>query len=228
MAIDRDDEYLLRALNESMERVEALELMEVTGEWRQTAIALLSSATQEFEELVHREDLEELEAQEALALLRDTRQGLDRAFQDALSHLDIYLGEQRLKHDPSHQEALNTLAHFLNRFHGGEFESLRTRQAISVAQEASDLLHRLGLGEGATQPLEERLNAITHARASAGDEGAEAIQAYAELVEGRSVARVCYLTARDLLSAALRFEGRHEELNALIPPIHDILKVGFV
>ena len=41
------------------------------------------------------------------------------------------------------------------------------------------------------------------------------------------MARVCYLTARDLVSASLRFEARHEDLDTIIPPISDILKVGF-
>jgi hypothetical protein len=226
MARDRDDEFLMTALEESQKRVAALDISDGTRPWVDTANELLQSASQAFKELVEREDLEELEARQALQVMREAKRTLDKTFHEVIANLDIVLGKSRLAPDANREQQM-ALAHFISRFHQGEFESLRTRAAVKTADEALGFLQEYEPSSQAASALEAAIDALESAREAAGDEGAEAVEAYGELVEGRSVARVCYLTARDLVSASLRFEARHEELDTIIPPISDILKVGF-
>lgn len=226
MAIDRDDERLLEALTTSIEQVGALEVSELSRGWVASASDLLVSTHEAFKALVEREDLEELEAHDALGGLRRARAELNRAFGDATAALDIRLGELRLAHDESSAEACRALAHFLNHYHGGEFESLRARKAKQVAAQAYELIRDHGASSLVGSRLERAIDGVERSREEAASEGAEAVTAYGDLVEGRSVARVCYLASRDLVSAALRFEGRHEDLDEVIPPIADVL-VGF-
>ena len=203
--------------------VRGFEATEATRPWMESAVGILESAWEAFEALVHREDIEELEAHGALAELRGARRGLDRAFEDVLAALDIELGELRLSRQEGSQQVQTELAHFLNNYHGGEFESLRTRQAMEVAEQARAHLEQLDGPQAVRARVERALESVRAAREVAAGEGAEAVSAYTELVEGRSLARVCYLTGRDLVSAALRFDGVHDELDELIPPIADVV-----
>ena len=57
MARDRDDEFLMTALEESQQRVAALDISGGTRPWVETANDLLLSASLAFKELVEREDL---------------------------------------------------------------------------------------------------------------------------------------------------------------------------
>lgn len=225
MAIDRDDEVLLAALEASVERVGALDVSPDAEVWRASAHALLMSARDALSELVRREDLEEIEAHDALGGLRAARARLNAAFSSATASLDIWLGEARLG-DHAAPEA-DQVAHFLNQYHAGEFSSLRARAASSVASTAVELMNVVDASATHRSALELAISGLRSAREAAADEGAEAVTAYGDLVEGRSVARVCYLTARDLISACLRFDGRRGELDEVIAPICDLLKVGF-
>lgn len=225
MAIDRDDEVLLAALASSVERVGVLDVSAEAEVWRASAYALLMSARDALTELVRREDLEEIEAHDALGGLRDARARLNTAFASAIVALDTWLGEARLgEQQTPHVERV---AQFIDQCHAGEFSSLRTRAASSVATTAVELMEAVDASATHRAGLELALEGVATAREDAADEGAEAIEAYGDLVEGRSVARVCYLTARDLISAALRFDGRRGELDDIIAPITDLLKIGF-
>lgn len=226
MARDRDDDLLLAAISESQERVSKLDVNDGTRPWIDTANELLTSASGAFMELVDREEFEELEARAALKVMREAKRTLDARFAQAIASLDVALGQARLSRTGD-LEQHTALAHFISRFHQGEFESLRTRAAVKTADEALGLLRQQDPDSQVAAALEASIDALEAAREAAGDEGAEAVEAYSELVEGRSVARVCYLTARDLVSASLRFEARHDELDTIIPPISDIIKVGF-
>ncbi len=226
MGVDREDEHFLQVMTRSMARIEGGEFLPATEVWRREAVNLLTSAREALQAFVEREDIEEIEAEEALQILSQSRRDLDARCFDILAALDIRLGELRLAHQQGMEE-LRPLAQFLNRYHEGEFESLRHVAALSQARHAYALGIHWSADEEVCQALDEAANAFESAREAAAKEGAEAVSAYGELVEGRSLARICYLSARDLLSAALRFEGRHDELEELMPPLSIIFRVGF-
>lgn len=221
MAVDREDEVFLEVLRRSITAQQEAGLSAGTELWRKESRALLESAIEAFEELVSREDVEEDEAHEALRVMREARRELDDAFFELLAALDIRLGEERLStsHD---EEALLGLAQFVNRYHGGEFESLRAQGALRQAQRGVELGEEWGAPRAHGARMSQAIARMSQAREQAGAEGAEAVTAYADLVEGRSVAKICYLASRDLFSAALRFEGRHDELDAVMPPLSQI------
>ncbi len=222
MPIAEQDRRLIVALSHSLEAVSSIDFADYTRPWVESALGLLEMASDEFSKFVEQEDVEELEAHEALTGLRQSRADLDQAFSQAVSALDIELGERKLAGELSRQDV--ALAHMLNRFHGGEFESLRDGAALAQARAAADFFGG-GHPEICARVL-DAANAMDEARRSAATEGAEAVEAYAELVDARSVARVCYLTARDLVSAALRFEGRDDDLDVAVPPINEVLPHG--
>lgn len=232
MAVAKADVTLLEALEQSAARVSELELTPDTEKWLSEAEGLLRSAHGAFAELVAAEDVEEDEAHEALDDLRAARSELNQAFEDLLAALDIGLGERRLG-PPREAEAVaheTQLAHYLNRFHGGEYASLRDNMARTVIEHGVGFVsefvseaHR----ERVEREVREALDHLEGAKERAASEGAEAVAAFGELVSGRSIARVCYLTARDLVSAALRFEGRHAELDDVVAPLADVTAIGF-
>lgn len=230
MAIDIQDQELLSQLAQSIKSLGALEVSEATVPWCKSAMALLQSAHAEFEAMVDQEHREESEAHGAMAQMEQARRELDALFVDILAALDVMLGQHQLSHkahDTNHVE----VTHFVNRYHAGEFEALRDVQALHVVREASGHL-ALCLDEDLKSRLAQQLDDVVFrlksARMSAVNEGSEAVDAYGDLLEGRSIARVCYLTARDLVSAALRFEDRHEELDGVMPPMRDVITVGVV
>jgi hypothetical protein len=227
MPIDRQDTRLLETLEASWHRTGELEPSELTASWLASARELLHTAMDAFRTLIHREDIEEIEAMEAMTQLRDARQQLSHSFHNLLDALDQELLNRRVSHQPD--ELSQEAAHFMHDYQRGEFSSLRPNVAYDEACYARELLRRLGGQERRAAELERAqraIEALEAARRVAGAEGAEAIEAYAELVEGRSVARVCYLSARDLVSAALRLDGQHDQLDAIIPPLSHILDEG--
>ena len=227
MARDREDEVFLEVMVQSLKRINEGDFSQDTQRWSQEARALIESAREGLLHLVQREDLEEEEASEALASMQHHRQQLDEAFSRQLAALDIRLGEIRIAQDASARDDYFVgLAQFLNRYHDGGFESLRTQAAISQARRAHDYALHYGAHEETMHQLRDALSGLEQALSTTRKEGAEAVEAYGELVEGRSMARVCYLTARDLMSATLRFEGCHDKLDWFIPSLADVLKVG--
>ncbi len=221
MAISEQDSRLIDALRQSLQSVAAVEFSEYTLPWVRSALGLLETTSDEFSKFVEREDVEEIEAHEALAALRASRADLNDAFSHAVSALDIELAQRKIAGKLSRQDA--ALANMLNRFHGGEFESLRDGAALAQARAAADFFG--GHPEICARVL-AAADTMDAARRSAATEGAEAVEAYADLVDARSAARVCYLTARDLVSAALRFEGREDALHDAVPPINEVLPHG--
>ena len=221
MAISEQDIRLIDALQQSLQSLSAISFSEYTVPWVKSALGLIETTSEEFRAFVEREDVEELEAHEALAALRASRAGLNAAFSHAVSALDIELAQRNLAGELSRQDV--ALANMLNRFHGGEFESLRDGAALAQARAAADFFG--GHPEICSRVL-AAADTMDAARRSAATEGKEAVEAYADLVDARSAARVCYLTARDLVSAALRFEGREDELHDVVPPISEVLPHG--
>lgn len=226
MAVDREDEHFIEVITQSIDRLEGGAFSDATALWRKESHSLLRSAGSALSDLVAREDIEEIEAQEALRVMRQSRGVINTHFFDVLAALDIKLGELRLAHK-SEADTLKPLAQFLNRYHEGEFSSLRHVAAVSQARRACELGAHWRADAGACRQLSDSVDAFEQARADVGKEGAEAVSAYGELVEGRSLARICYLSARDLMSAALRFEGRHDELESLMPSLSTIFRIGF-
>lgn len=225
MAIDQQDRVFMMALQQAVARVAALECGGETRGWRDAALALLESAKAGFADLVREEDREEREADEALEVLKLATRGVDEAFVRLTHALELGLSQRRMSFG-FEDSRMHDLGRFLNRFHAGEFESLRPDEAVAALEQAR------GFAEGfvpqehwaAIMPgVERALEQAVGARDVAAAEGVEAVAAYGRLVEGRAVARVCYLTARDLISAALRFEGAHDRLDETIPPIADAL-----
>lgn len=227
MARDREDEVFLGVMARSLKRLDEETFSRDTTRWTQEARALIESAREGLLHLVRREDLEEEEAREALERMQQCRQALDEAFTRILAALDIRLGEIRLARASLPQDdVLVGLAQFLNRYHDGGFESLRSQAAISQSKRAHDYALHYEAHEEATSGLREAMANFEGAFDTTRKEGAEAVEAYGELAEGRSMARVCYLTARDLMSAALRFEGRHDRLDWFMPSLAELFKVG--
>lgn len=226
MAIDQQDRVFMQALQQAVARVGALECGDETRGWRDAALGLLESARSGFASIVREEDREEREADEALELLKLATRGVDEAFMRLTHALELGLSQRRMSFGGFEDSVMHDLSRFLNRFHAGEFESLRPDEAVAALEQAR------GFAEGfvpqehwaAIMPgVELALDQAVAARDVAAAEGAEAVVAYGQLVEGRAIARVCYLTARDLVSAALRFEGAHDRLDLTIPPIADAL-----
>lgn len=226
MGKDLEDIRFLEVMRQSLERLEGSESGGDTARWRQSALELLRSAEQGLHELVEREDLEEQEAEEALQALKVTRRELDLEFFRVITALDVRLGELRISGEMEPEELI-ALGQFLNRYHDGSFRGLRSAAAISQAQRAYELAVHYRVPGDEVERISERVEYMRAALSSTTKEGAEAIEAYGELVEGRSMARVCYMTARDLVSASLRFEGEHERLDWYIPSLGDIFMVGF-
>ena len=228
MPIDQQDLDLLERLSQAVAGLRPLPLSEATAPWQRSALALLESAYQELYTLVRQEDVEEAEALEAMQQVRRARKALDLVFADLIAALDMMRAERLLGHLQGDDQT-QALAHFLARYRDGHFQSLRDAQAVSALKQGLEFL-ALVPASSMRQTLEdsalEAERALKLARMAAANEGAQAVDAFAQLVDGRSLARVCYLTARDLISAALRFEGRHEELDALLPLLDEARHVG--
>lgn len=229
MPIDQQDFELLEQLSAGYMRVSQLELSESTEPWQRSALSLIESAHAEFKSLVEREDIEEAQALEAMQGVRAARQRLDMVFANLVAVLEIMHGEGRLEPAPSEGAEEGALAHFLARYTPGQFESLRDAQALKALEAGVSLLggaRRSELRQSLEEEAQQTRQGLKVARMSASAEGSEAVEAYAELVDGRGLAKVCYLTARDLISAALRFEGRHDELDLVLPFVDDTRTVG--
>lgn len=229
MPIDQQDFELLEQLNGGYMRVSQLELSESTLPWQRSALSLLESAYAEFKSLVEREDIEEAQALEAMQGVRAARQRLDMVFANLLAILEVMHGEGRLTDEPRPSGGEDELGAFLARYAPGQFESMRDAQALKALDAGVALLggaRRSELRQSLEEEAQLARQGLKVARMTASAEGSEAVEAYAELVDGRGLARVCYLTARDLVSAALRFEGRHDELDLMLPFVDETRTVG--
>lgn len=228
MAVDEQDERLLETIEASWSRAGELMPSELTAAWLSGARELLQTARDAFRALVEREDLEEIEAMEAMATLRLRRQELAQRFNRLLDAIEQELLNRRSAQLPL-DELTREATHLLHDNQRGAFLSLRPHELVEEVTYAHELLRRLGAQQRRAEELDDTLRALQAleaARRAAGAEGAEAVAAYAELVEGRAVARICYLTARDLISAALRLDGQHDQLDATIPPLSTIFDEG--
>lgn len=174
MAIDQEDTHLLEAIAASMTRARAIDHDPAARGWVQSAVELLETAQEGFEQLVEREDVEEDEAQEALGQMRQARQDVIAAFTDVIGALEIKLGERRLAHseDPTEQKKTQVLARFLQHWSGGELASLRTDRLSSVARSALTLAKQHEASSIATSALDHAVEELDEARTLAGEEGA--------------------------------------------------------
>lgn len=227
MPVDQQDLELLGWLDRGYERVGGLALSMSTQAWQRSALALLESAQQEFAALVEREDIEEAQALEAMQQVRIARRRLDQLAAELFAMLELLHAERQVGRAPGQGGA--QLGQFLASYAQGQLAQLRDAQALEVFQLALGFIHELP-SSPMLQDVESRSNqaiaAYEQARKNVASEGAEAVDAYAELVDGRSLAAVCYLTARDLISAALRFDSRHEELDNVLPLLDLFETVG--
>jgi hypothetical protein len=230
MAVDAQDKRLLDALDASWHSTGELEPSELTASWLASARELLKTALDSYRDLIRREDIEEIEAMDAMGALRASRNMLSQSFKSLLDAIEQELLNRRAAQLPA-DELTQEAAHFLHDYQLGAFASLRPEAAYEEASYARELLRRLGAQERRANELERAhraMEAIESARRVAGAEGAEAVEAYAHLVEGRAIARVCYLAARDLVSAALRLDGQHDQLDKIIPPLSIVLDEAIV
>jgi hypothetical protein len=228
MPVDEQDKRLLETIEASWCRAGELMPSELTAAWLSGARELLQTAQESFRALVEREDLEEIEAMDAVQVLRQRRHELAQCFTRLLDAIEQELLNRRSAQQPL-DELTREATHLLHDNQRGAFLSLRPHELVEEVTYAHELLRRLGAQHRRAEELDNTqraLEALEAARRAAGAEGAQAVAAYAELVEGRAVARVCYLAARDLISAALRLDGQHNLLDATIPPLSAIFDEG--
>lgn len=224
MAIAVIDTRLLEGTREALHGARALDLPGRAAAIRDLAVALLSESHGALQAAVAAEDAEETEALEAEHDLRTHRAALDDAF--GRLYFALHAGVLARRASGALDADAEELSHYLDRESPSGFAATRLAAAISQLERArgyadryvpeafrADVLPRVDAALDGARAAHTR---VTHERAAA-------VQALARLDAVRDSSREAYLSARDLLSAALRLAGQHDSLGQLMPGLFALL-----
>jgi len=213
MSLNAQDQSLLQGARDCRQRARELDLDGMPARLRELAIEMIQTSTAELERIARRTEFEGIEANESWDLYKDKHATLINSLARLLQEL----------------EAASATDHELQRFvaeHPKHELSSRDVASLeaSVARARKFTASALGrAGQARINAIDASLEEFRQARLDFERENAEFADAERLLEESRHQVYVSILNARDLMRAALRELDRLEELDAVIPPLADIL-----
>lgn len=224
MAIAVTDTRLLEGLSSAVQSVKGLDLSGNADAIRDIAVQLLQENLDALKAAVAKEDKEEVEALEADLKLSDHRSTVDEAFSRLYLALHSGVLARRLAGDGDTD--VEDLSHYLNSQSPSSFAASGLDRAIAGLERARGYADKYvpdAVRDDVNGFVDAAIEKAREAKDKATSEKAGAVQALSELEQVREAARERYLSARDLVSAALREAKQHDKLAQVMPGLTDVL-----
>lgn len=213
-----EDQQFAERIRRTRARAHNLELDGFPARMRDIAVELLQTSLVSLERGLQREEFEGVEADEHLDNYNASHQALAQA-------VGRVMRELRVADAPSAEDADR-----VNRFiEDNPVEGLRHEtmdRLEEIIEETRSLARKIfAEPEVALERLDGAIADLRTAHEDFQREHSELLDAQDELAEIRNEVYVNILNARDIMRAALRTIDRLEELDAVIPPLADLIGV---
>ncbi len=225
--INKTDARLLEGFARGLNGIRGMTLSGKAAAIRDLAARVLEEGNSELKTAVEQEDREEVESLEARRELQRERAGMDEAFTRLYLALHGGILQRRLAGDPG-QDAKELMG-YLSSQNPSLFASATLATGLSALKRARAFADRYvpdNYREAVTAFVDSAVERVETAKAKYETEEVEAIQSLANLEKARQRATEKYLTARDLVSAAMRDSGQLDKIGQVLPPLRDVLSPG--
>lgn len=221
MAISKQDRRMLAALRAATTRLRtAASTTELAAQVRAIALTVVETAADQLGAAVEDEDVRDVRAERAVDARVRAFEDLESAYRRLFAGLTLGVSLARVRGEETDEVA--QLKVYLSetppsRLRAAGFgHGLQTvRTALRFLDDFVPESERAGLRE----VVEAALAHADEAFSEAERRKQEAADALSTLQEARAHAEAAYLSARDLIAAALRMEGRRDRLNAVLPTL---------
>lgn len=222
MAISINDKRLLEGSQSALSRLRDVPLEDHRAQaCVEIAVEVLQHSVDRLKRSMNREDIAALLSGDLESVLKEPR----TASAEAMSR--VYYSVQKLYADRrTRGEPLTARDHeirqYLERFNPSDVLTTSLTGASSAWERATEIAGNY-IPDEVKHLSTQALDGARRARERLEKAGQNALKAISELEMAREAAKSDYLAARELTSAALRIEGRHAELNDLVPPVSDVM-----
>ncbi|MFB6262034.1 MAG: hypothetical protein ABEL76_00225 [Bradymonadaceae bacterium] len=221
MAISVNDERLIDGKQRSLEAIGELDCTGRSAVLLEVAESVLSESIDEYKTAIRREDLTD----EVRNMLEDPQERAGEALVQFYYTLKREYAERRAKGEPL-TERDEQVEEFLRNLSSAEYVSKPFPGALSALKRAAEFANE-NIPDDVRSVSDEALRRVRDARDRVEGQieelGDRALQAYSDVEQAREEAKSNYLAVREITSAALRLEGRYDELNDVTPPVSKIM-----
>jgi CHASE3 domain sensor protein len=218
MTISVNDRRLLTGKKSTLKKLQKLTVdgPEATKAL-EAARTVLSESIEEYDRAIRREDLTD----EVREILQGPRGKASEALVRVYYTLKRQYAERRARGEAL-TERDKKVEEFLRSLSPTEYVTASFPTAVSTLERAVDFASQ-NLPDELVNVSRSALDRAQEARNRLEELGERALKSYSNVEKARGRAKDNYLAVRELTSAALRLEGRFNELNKIAPPVSDIM-----
>ena len=224
MAVAVTDTRLLEGLTNTIQSSKALDLSGNAAAIRDIATQLMAEDLAALKAAVEKEDKEEVQAVEAAHALADHRTTMDEAFSRLYLALHSGILQRRLAGEEGAE--VEDLSHYLSQQNPSSFAAASLERAIAGLERSRAFADKYvpdNVRDEVNSFVDSALQKARAAKEKSTGEKAEAVQALGDLEKIREATRDRYLSARDLIGAALREAQQHDKLPQVMPALREVL-----
>lgn len=222
MAISVTDKRLVEGIEQTLERLDTLQLSsETANRGVDLAAGVLRDALDDYERAIGREDIKDFIAGEFSDLLTEPKSRTGEAMARVYYAVQRRYADRRTQGEPL-TERDQEIEEFLRNFSPTDYITGSFPAAINGLERAAGFASQY-LPEEVKNLSNAALERARETRHRIEEAGQRALKAFADLEKARDQARGQYLAARDLVSGSLRIEERHDDLNEYVPPLGSVL-----